>query len=148
MPTNTTGLTIQYPAEFDDPFAAVHAAGMEEIDLWLRTAIEDATVALCGGGEMTLATNTFAWTETLYLIASRSNAIVSIAPGSITLLDGHVAWLNGLTRPMVTASLGSISTGAAGPGWDKTKLPLFRRVGSNVFPLHNVIGLERVVTEL
>lgn len=146
--SQTTGLLIQYPNEYENPFFATHAAGMEAMDLWLRTALEDANIAMCGGGQMTLVTDTFAWSEPLYLVAARSNAVITVAAGSITLADGHVAWLNGLTRPIVTAVLASISSGATGPGWDKTKLPLFRRIGTNVYPLHNIIGLERVVTEL
>jgi hypothetical protein len=142
--TTTSGLAITYPTEFENPFTTTFAIGIEEVDLWLRCALEDALTMLVGGGNMALVTNTFSWDAALYLIAGRSGQVVTIPAGSITLADGYVAWLTGLTRPLVSATLSSISTGAAGPGWDKTKWPLFYRIGTNVYLFCNVIGLERV----
>lgn len=143
--TQTTVLQIYYPTEYDNPFHVVHATGMEEIDLWLRTALEDASLVVVGGGTMTLVADLFAWSAPIEIMCGRTGALITVPAASKTISDGHIGWLNGVSRPIVTASLSSITTGAApGPGWDKTKIPLFYRSGTNVYLFNNTIGLERV----
>lgn len=145
MPTQTTVLQIDYPAEFDNPFHVVHATGMEEIDLWLRTVWEDASLVVVGGGNMTLVADLFSWDAPIEIMCGRSGALITVPADSFTITDGQIAWLNGVSRPIVTDTLSSITAGGApGPGWDKTKIPLFYRSGSNVYLFRNVIGLERV----
>jgi hypothetical protein len=144
----TAGLGLHYPTENEDPFHVTHATGMTEIDLFLRCALEDASSVLVGGGDLELAANIFSWSAAFYLIAGRSNAVATIPASSITLLDGHVAWLSNVTRPLTTDVYVAVVSGAAGPAWDCTKIPLFRRTGSNVWCVRQALGLGVVTVEL
>lgn len=103
---------------------------------------------LAEGGTFALVGSTLSWSADIKIFSGRSNAVITIAAGSITLADGHVAWLNGVSRPIATETLGSIGTGATGPGWDISKMPLFRRIGSNVYMLRSGYGLDRVIVEI
>lgn len=141
-------LALPFPAENDNPFHTNFNTAIDATDAYLAAALEDASCMLAEGGTFALVGSTLSWSSDIKIFAGRSNAVITIAAGSITLADGHVAWLNGLSRPIVTATLGSISSGASGPGWDVTKMPLFRRVGTNVYMLRSGYGLDRVIVEL
>lgn len=144
----TSGLGLHYPTENEDPFHVTHALGMTEIDLFLRCALEDASSVLVGGGELLLAANVFSWSAPFYLIATRSNAVATIPAASVSLPDGHVAWVNNVTRPLATDVYVSVGSGATGPAWDRTKIPLFRRSGNNVWCVRQALGLGVVTVEL
>lgn len=141
-------LELPFPAENDDPFHTNFNTAIDATDGYLAAALEDASCMLAEGGTFALVGSTLSWSADIKIFSGRSNAVITIAAGSITLADGHVAWLNGVSRPIATATLGSISTGATGPGWDISKMPLFRRIGSNVYMLRSGYGLDRVIVEI
>lgn len=141
-------LAATFPAENDDPFHVNFETGIDAFDSFIASSLEDASCVLAEGGTFTLVGGTLSWSGDIKIIAARSNEVITIPSGSVAIADGHVAWLNGITRPIITASLSSISTGATGPGWDTTKMPLFRRIGTNVYMLRSGYGLDRVVVEL
>jgi hypothetical protein len=143
----TSVLGIQFPSEYDDPFTAIHLAGMEEIDEWLRIIWEEANLIIVGGGTFQLAGDVFSWSDTIRIINGRTNKVITVAAGNVTIPDGEVASLTGVTRPMANQALSSWDVAAGGPVYDKAKLAVFRRVGSNVYTFNNVIGLERVTTD-
>lgn len=141
-------LAMPFPAENDNPFHTNFNTAIDQTDSFVAAALEDASCVMAEGGTFALVGSTLSWSSDIKIIAARSNEVITIAAGSITLADGHVAWLNGISRPIETATLGSISTGATGPGWDVSKMPLFRRIGSNVYMLRSGFGLDRVIVEL
>jgi len=144
----TSVLLIPEPDEFDDPFTAGHLAGMENVDLWLRTIWEEATLSVAGGGTLSLAGNTFSWSEAIEIFSPRTNKKITVAAASITIADGEVASLTGVTRPMANQTLSSWEINSTGPLWDTTKLTVFRRSGSNVYICRPGNGLERVIVEV
>lgn len=148
MATSTSVLNITYPSEFEDPFHVSHATGMEELDEWLRIIWEEATLMVVGGGKFTLVGDTFSWDETIEIINPRTNKRITVAAGSITIADGRVAALTGVTRPMVNQALSAWEINTTGPLYDKTKLTVFRRSGSNVYICRPGVGLERVTVEV
>jgi len=147
MAVLTSVLNLTSPSEFDDPFHAIHQTGMEEIDVWLRIMWEEASLLIVGGGTMTLVGNLFSWGDTIRVINVRTNRVITVLAGNVTILDGEVASLTGVTRPLANQTLSSWSASSSGPAYDETQLPIFRRVGNNVYFCRNEIGLERVVLE-
>lgn len=142
---STTVLGIDYPSENENPFHVTHATGMEEIDEWIRIAWEDALVLVRGGGTITLTGDTLEWTASILVESPFSGNVITIPASSTTILDGEIVSVNAVTRPIATETKSGLSKSTTGPGWDKTKLPLFKRVGSNVYVIRQSLGLEDVV---
>lgn len=147
MATTTSELAITYPSESEDPFHVTHAIGMEELDEWIRLMWEEASLIIVGGGEFTLVGDLFSWTAGIKIINVRTNKVITVAAGSVSIPDGQIASLTGVTRPLDNQSLSTWAVGAAGPGYDKTLLPVFRREGANVYFCRNEVGFERVTIE-
>lgn len=141
---STSVLGIIYPSENEDPFHVTHATGMEQIDEWIRIMWEEASLLIVGGGTMTLVGSVFSWDATILITNVRTNKTITLVAGNVTIPDGEVASLTGVTRPLIDQSLSSWVVSAAGPIYDTALLPIFRRVGSNVYFCRNEIGLERV----
>jgi hypothetical protein len=148
--TETTGtLSITYPSEFQDPFfddfedMLTAANGIED---WLLIMWEDASLSVLGGGVFTLVGNTLAWSAPLYLVSGRTNQTLTVLASNTTILDGEIASLTGLTRPLVSAVVNTWEHGAVGPGWSRSKLPVFKRIGTEVYLVRNQLGTGERVT--
>lgn len=149
MTETTSTLSITYPSEFQDPYfddfedMLTAANGIED---WLLVMWEDASISVLGGGVVTLAGNIVSWSDTLYLVSGRTNQTLTVAAGSTTILDGEIASLTGLTRPLVSAVVNTWEHSAGGPSWSRSKLPVFKRIGSEIYLVRNQLGAYERVT--
>jgi hypothetical protein len=149
MPT-TPILNTTYPAEFQNPYFAtfedmLHTSA-NSLEEWLTIVWEDASISVLGGGVITLAGNTVSWSGALYLVSGRTNQTLTVNAGSTTILDGEIASLTGLTRPLVSAVVNTWEHSAAGPSWSRSKLPVFKRIGAEIYLVRNQLGAYERVT--
>lgn len=147
---NTPILNTAYPDEYEDPFFAsfesmLHTAS-NSLEEWLTIVWEDASIVVVGGGTIALAGNTVSWSAPLYLVSGRTNQTLTVNAGSTTILDGEIASLTGLTRPLVSAVVSAWEHTVTGPEWSRSKLPVFRRIGTEVYLVRNQLGAAERVT--
>lgn len=149
MPT-TPILNTTYPSEYEDPYFdtfedMLHTAS-NSLEEWLTIVWEDASIAVVGGGAIALIGNTVSWSAPLYLVSGRTNQTLTVNAGSTTILDGEIASLTGLTRPLASAVVSAWEHSATGPEWSRSKLPVFRRIGGEVYLVRNQLGAAERVT--
>ena len=149
MTETTATLGINYPSEFQDPYfndfedMLLATNGVEQ---WLLVMWEDASISVLGGGVFTLIGNTLSWSDTMYLVSGRTNQTLTVLASSTTILDGEIASLTGLTRPIVSAVVNTWERSALGPSWSRSKLPAFKRIGTEVYVVRNQLGAYERVT--
>ncbi len=141
-------LNIDYPDEDSKPYWSQYVAFAESLENWFLALLEESTFALVGGGDFVLSGNLFSWSEDMQLVSTRTGERITILAGNVVLGDGNVGSVTNVSqRPIQTQMGGPIEASPSGAGWNKTKIPLFYRLGQNVYLVSQRLGIDNLTVE-
>lgn len=117
-----------YPAEDDDPWFDQYLNSLQAMDASGYAAREDRNLTLAGGGTFTFvaATGVIAWSAALEIISPTTAVLLTLPPGSTTLVEGRFGWVTVPRAPTQGSSL-AVQTGPAVPSDDGALLLFVRR---------------------
>lgn len=142
--SNTPDLNIPFPDEYQDPFFVDYTDQMNDLESWLKISWEEGQLLVYGGGTISFSSPNVTWSSDIIIESPMTGNKVTITADTQQIDDNEILWATGLTRPLANATITTFGRGATGPGWDSTKFPLFKRVGSNIYLIRHSIGLERL----
>lgn len=130
---NTPKMNWQYPSENQDPFFDVYEGQILAQDTDAYAVREDNHLIFTGGGtlSLTLATNTFAWTEDIVIVNLLNGGIRTVSAGSIVIASGDVVYVT-VARP-ISGTKTLTAAKATSVGADRNKFWLALRKGDDVY---------------
>ena len=104
MPT-TSRMTFPYPADQQDPWYDSFVGMVNALDSSCYAAREDRQIVIMGGGTISFTIDlgtdiaTLSWNSSIYIASPLTGFVWSIAPGSKSIVDGQMLYVNLVRAP-------------------------------------------------
>lgn len=130
---NSNRMNWPFPSENSAPWYDSFEDMVTALDASGYASREDRNIVIAGGGALSwvLGTSTFSWTADIQILSTVTGHILTIAPDSLTLDDGEIAYVN-LVRSPTTSSARTPQIASQIPGSDNAFL-IALRVGDAIY---------------
>jgi hypothetical protein len=124
-------MSFPYPGRDDEPWYDKFEDFAEALDAAGYAAREDRSLIFAGGGTISWASGTLAWTSSIQVASTIGGRLLSVPAGSLALTDGDVMYIT-LTRYPLQNLTVSAAKASQVPA-DNNNIAFAVRIGTRVY---------------